>query len=146
VPTPKFARLEDIVFHLWGVLLWQKSFESPHISPSKLGSYLTEILGDGRIQTLEDWPADMQNRAAFLAEAAYDDSNPRTIRDTISALLHELESRTHKQTLAHVRNELTDAEKAGDRSRVDELLHTAHEHQKRIAVAGSSERTFVLID
>lgn len=146
VVQQKFARLEDIVFHLWGVLLWQKSFESPHISPSKLGSYLTEILGDGRIRTLEDWPADMQNRAAFLAEAAYEDMNERTLRDALQSLLHELESRTGKQTLASIRGELSAAEKAGDRTRTDELIKLASEHQKHIAAAQGTARTFVLID
>lgn len=142
IVQPKFARLEDIVFHLWGVLLWQKSFESPTISPSKLGSYLTEILGDGRIRTLEDWPADMQNKAAFLAEAAYEDINERTMRDKLASLLHELEARTEKQTLTQIRGELGDAEKAGDRTRTNELIQLASEHQKRIAVAGSAERIF----
>jgi DNA primase len=144
--APTFVRVEDIVFHLWGVLLWQKSIESPHISPSKLGSYLTEILGDGRIQTLEDWPADMQNRAAFLAEAACEDMSERTMRDTLASLLHELEMRTGKQTLTRIRSELTEAERTGDRTRASELLSEAHEQQMRIARAESGTRTFVLAD
>jgi DNA primase len=138
----RLARLEDIVFHLWGVLLWQKSLESPHISPSKLGSYLTEILGDGRIRTLEDWPLDIQNKAAFLAEAAYEEHNERAMREALSALLTELEARAGKQSLSSVRSELALAERAGDRSRANELVLQASEYQKRLTAGTGRSFTF----
>jgi DNA primase len=142
----RFARLEDIVFHLWGVLLWQKSLESPHVSPSRLGSHLTEILGDGRIRTLEDWPADMQNRAAFLAEAAYEDTNPKALREVLEALMRELDTRIGKQFLASIRAELVEAERAGDRTRADALLREASERQKKMGKAGSEEGKYALKD
>ncbi len=148
-PAPqstKFARLEDIVFHLWGVLLWQQSLESPHVSPGKLAAHLADILGDGRIRTLEDWPPDMQNKAAFLAEAAYEETNPKAFREILAALLRELDTRTGKQYLASIRAELMEAERRGDRDRATELLREASERQKKMGAVGTEARTYALTD
>jgi DNA primase len=141
---PTLARTEDIVFHLYGVLLWQQSIESPSIKPQTLSAYLGDILSEERIQTLEDWPADMKNKAAFLAEAAYEHTEEKAFPDTVAALLRELDLRVGKQSLMDTRALLAEAERVGDRERARELLTLASTHQKRITSTQSAGRTFIL--
>jgi hypothetical protein len=140
--APSVARTEDIVFHLYGVLLWLQSIESPHIPPKTLGTHLVEVLGEARMQTLEDWPAEQKNKAAFLAEAAFTDVNQKTSRERVAHLLRELEARIQKNILGVVRTSLREAERLGDRTRQADLLSQASEVQKKIREIDSMERRF----
>jgi hypothetical protein len=143
-PAASLARTEDIVFHLYGVLLWQQSIESPAVPAQKIGEYLRDILGEERMKMLEDWPSDMQNKAAFLAEAAYEHVEEKSLPDVLSGLLRELDLRIGKQALVDVRTKLREAEQSGDRERARSLLSLASTHQKRITETQSAHRTFIL--
>jgi DNA primase len=141
---PALARTEDIVFHLYGVLLWQQSIEAPLVSSEKLRTYLGDILSQERLVTLEDWPPDMKNKAAFLAEAAYEHAEEKTFPETLSALLRELDLRVGKESLVDIRSKLREAERIGDREQTQTLLTLASTHQKRITNTESADRTFIL--
>jgi DNA primase len=134
-----FARTEDIVFHLKGVLLWLWSTASPPIIPDILGLYLTEILGAERMQTLDDWSAEDKNKAAFLAEAAHGEQHEKVVKETIRHLLRELHVRLLKEALTTIRHTLTDAEHRGDRTVQSTLLARAAELQKRLGTTPSFE-------
>lgn len=142
-PTP--ARAEDVVFHLTGVLLWQQSIESPLILPSLLGAHLRDILGEERIRILEDWSPEDKNKAAFLAERAYEDGNEKTMVETLEVLLRELKASTLRAALRETRADLVGAERAGDTALRDSLLTIANDIQRRLVQAESTEgRTFIL--
>ncbi len=138
------ARTEDIVSHLYGMLLWLQSIPSPHISPSILGSYLKDILGDDRMKSLEDWSPEDRNRAIFLAEHAHGESRERDIKETVGRLLSELEDRTTRALLAETRKELREAERIGDNTHRDTLLKIANEIQRKLTTTGNGKEKYPL--
>jgi hypothetical protein len=130
---PEFRRTEDVVFHLVGVLLWQQSVESPHILPSLLRAYLQDILGDERIQLLDDWSDEDKNKAAFVAEHAYgEDADGKQVREAAQTLLRELSLRTLRTMITDVRKDLKDAEQKGDSALQQSLLGIANDLQKKL--------------
>ena len=153
IPTQKtvlkpqeFRRTEDVVFHLVGVLLWQQSVESPHIVPALLRAYLQDILGDERIQLLDDWSDEDKNKAAFVAEHAYgEDADGKQVREAAQTLLRELSLRTLRTMITDVRKDLKDAEQKGDSALQQSLLGIANDLQKKLrARETASKDEFIL--
>ena len=141
----KSARTEDIVFHLYGMLLWQQSSPSPLISPDILGAYLQELLGEGRIRTLEDWSPEEKNKAVFLVEQAYETVEGKVIKTLTQDLLRELKARILRASLAETRKELANAERIGDTTLRDSLLSLCNTIQQRLRTEEkTNEQEFVL--
>lgn len=141
---PLYVRSDDVVSLLYGVLLWQESIPTPHISPSQLGHYLKDILGEERMKALEDWSAEEKNKAAFIAERTFGEERDKDMKLTIERLLLELWQRILHVSLKEVRQDLAQAEKEGDGTLQNTLLSLASDIQRRIAKGNAEEQRFTL--
>lgn len=142
--TPiSFKREEDVVTHLYGVLLWQQGEEAPTLKVSSLKESLELVLGHDSMQSLLDWPEERKNEAIFKAEAAYPDT--RSLGDDTIRMLHELYIGELRRRLAHARERLREAEKNLDteaQTRELALCSGINETLKNIILTNPFETTF----
>jgi len=115
-PTEKpvqLKRMEDILEHLYGILLWQEGEGAREVNPEDLRKNLEFVLGHASMQSLFDWPPERKNEAIFKAETVYTDATKGGLPRALAEMLQELYLASLRQRLATAREQLRVAEEAG---------------------------------
>ncbi len=123
--TPR--RAEDMIAHLFGILLWQEPEVAPKIGVEGLRKNLELVLGSASMQSLIDWPKERQNEAIFKAETVYTEMSADSLGRIVAEMLGELYRTALRTRLAEARDKLKEAEKAHDEVAQKEMLALANE-------------------
>ena len=126
-PTPQLpGRTEDVLTHLFGILLWQEGEkalgEVSEISAEKLRENLEFVLGHDSMHSLLDWPPERKNEAIFKAETVYTEGVKGELSRAVAHMLQELYVASLRRSLSQARDRLKEAEKVLDEdARVEAL-------------------------
>ncbi len=105
-------REEDLIAHLYGMLLWQAHDPSPRINVERLRTNLEIALGPGSMQSLHDWSLERQNEAIFKVETMY--TGGEDLEAESSQMLYELYQAELRRRLTLARITLKEAEISQD--------------------------------
>lgn len=137
----KPRREEDLIAHLFGILLWQSAEQEPSIDAKMLEGHMKTVLGDEGMTLLTDWPDDVKNTAIFKAERSYTDQNITDddqngvvmLEKSIAELLRELHLMRLRAKLAHAQGTLREIEKAGDTKEIETMLQQCEDIRKELS-------------
>ncbi len=107
-------RIEDILEHLYGILLWQEGEDAQEVNPEDLRKNLEFVLGHASMQSLLDWSPERKNEAIFKAETVYTEATKEGLPRALSEMLQELYLASLRQRLATAREQLRTAEETGN--------------------------------
>ena len=137
-------REEDLVSHLYGILLWQQGEESPVLDEKVLYKNLELVLGHDSMQSLVDWGEDTKNEAIFKTEALYAEVG-ESLKKEVASMLHELYVVELRRRLAQARERLRESERSLDtalQERELALCSSINETLKEIILKNPFEKVF----
>ena len=140
IATVILRRPEDVLMHVYGILLWQEHEEAPSVAVSELRENLELVLGRDSMQSLLDWPLERKNEAIFKAETVYTEGGEKELPVALATLLQELYRAELRRTLALARERLREAERSLDEGKRTEALMECNEINETLKAALTENR------
>lgn len=126
----KPGRKEAIERRLFGIILWQKSLTKPDIDLAALERSIVSIIGETKLQQLQERPEVVSEEILFTTESGY--SSKKELERDIEELLQALEEEYIKSSYEEALSELREAEALKNEALVAQKLVHCKELSERL--------------